>query len=487
MNQAVDNLEIDLDALQNYILDGMEEWKVPGLSIAIVKDGNPVLVKGYGTREVGKDLPVDEHTLFSISATTNSFTASALAMLVGEGKVEWEDKLIDLLPNFKTGSDLVTQNATLLDAMSNRTGLAMEPLSIFPHPELSRDEILAGIKHIEPVSEFRTQWGVNFHMSLAAGEVIPACVGESWDDFIQERLFTPIGMVDSVTGPHLLSGCSNVVVPHDRDANHLVPIPHTQTSNIGPATSIYSSAADMARWLNFQLSEGKVGEKTIIPEEELSFMRSNHMPINMAFPGLSAHFVNQGLGLYISDSRMGYKLYGNGGDIDGMEAYHVFVPELNLGIAIMVNSIIAMPQCLIAWILDRYTGATHKNWLNDILSVAESENGSYFLSLETSRQAASDSSKPATFPISDYAGVYRHALLGDLTVEAIDGALSFTLGTSYTGNLHHANHDTFFIKVTSPRYSKLFFSGPAQFRLDFTGKLSSVFVADREFLKVSAE
>ena len=475
---------LNIGELESYILDAMQKWQVPGLSIAIVKGGKTVLSKGYGIRENGKDLLVDEHTLFALSGATVSFTASALAILVGEGKMDWNDRLIDLLPGFKTANDQVSNYATVIDALSNRTGLSTEPLSFFPHPDLNRQDLLAQMKHVQSVTDFRSQWGVDFLMNTAVGEIIPALTDTSWDDFVRDHLFEPIGMRDGVTGPHLFSDNVNVAMPHDRIAGKAVPVSHAQTSNIGPAISIYSSAEDMVKWLIFQLNNGKVGDKVIIPECEVNRMRSSYIAANFEIPGIAKNFINQGLGLYISDSSMGYKIYSNGGDIDGMEAYHAFVPELNLGIAVMVNAMIAMPQPLIGWIIDRYTDAPRKDWVNDSLPDYVNHIDSFFSGLETRRNAITDNSKKLSLAIELYAGLYRHPLLGDLEVQVSGGKLSFRFGTSYKGELLHTNNDTFFINAETSCLSKFYFSGPAQFRLDQVGRISSLFVVDREFQKI---
>lgn len=474
-----------MEELENYILDAMERWEVPGLSITIVKDGKTLLAKGYGTREVGKNIPVDEHTLFAISGTTLSFTAAALALLVTDGRMDWDDRMIDLLPGFKTGNDLVTNYATVIDALANRTGLPMEILSFFPHTELSRAEILERMKHITSANDFRGSWGPNILMNMAAGEIIPALTNISWDDFVQDRLFGPIGMTDSITGPHFFGNNPNIATPHETEEGKVTPVPHANTSNVGPATSIYSSAADMAKWLTFQLNNGKIGDNVIIPESEINIMRTNHIAANFDFPGISKNFVNQGLGLLISDSSSGHKIHSSGGDTEGQESYHAFLPELNLGIAVMINSTKVMPQPLIAWIIDRYTDAPRKDWVNDLVPAYSEDLEAVLSGLEKSRQEITFASKNPNHPIESYAGLYQHPLLGDLTIQTTAGELSFTLGTSYEGDFLHANYDTFFIKVKTPRLGKFLFNGPAQFRLDQAGQVSSLLVMDREFQRVT--
>lgn len=481
---------LDQEELEHYILDAMEKWKIPGLSIALVKDGKTVLVKGYGAREVNKNLPVNEHTLFAISWATQSFTAASIALLVAEGKMSWDDRLIDLLPGFKTGSDLVTNYATVTDALANRTGLADEVLAYDAHPNLSRTDLLGRMKELKSSNEFRSQLSPNTLMTVAVGEIIPALTGTSWDDFVRERLFGPVGMTDSITGPHLSNSHSNIVTPHEPEAGKVIPISHARSSNIGPAASIYTSAADMAKWLSFQLNNGKVGDKTIIPESEIKTMRSSYIPANFDFPGISKRFINQSLGLLISDSSMGCQLYSNGGGTEGMEFYHAFVPELDLGIAVMVNSRIALPQRIVAWIIDRYTDAPRKDWADQVLPVFAKARETRLSGLETKRIELTDSSKKPSLALASYEGLYHHALLGDLRVEVDTDTeelrrLSFTLGSTYQGDLLHTNNDTFFIKVKTPLLGKFILSGPAQFRLDQAGEVSSLFVMEREFQKVA--
>ena len=472
---------LNVQELENYILDVIGQSEVPGLSIAIVKGGETLLAKGYGTREVGKDWAVDEHTLFAISGATASFTASALAILVGEGKMDWDDRIVDLLPGFKTGNDLVSNHATVIDALTNRTGLPMEPLSFFPHPDLSRADILSRMQHVSSNNNFRSSWGTNFHMNLAAGEIIPAVTGISWDDFVKTRLFDPMGMEDSITGPHRLDKNSNIATPHEKEEGKVIPVAHARSSNVGPATSIYASAVDMAKWLTFQLNNGKVGEEVIVSENEINRMRTGYISANFDFPGLSKHFLLQGLGLLISDGSAGHKIYSNGGDTEGTESCYAFVPELDLGIAVMVNSTKIIPQPLVAWIIDRYAGEPIKDWVPAFASNREA----FLLGLEDSRKEITDPAKKPSCSLDSYEGLYQHPLWGDLTVQSVSGKLSFNLGTAYEGDLLHANHDTFFIHVIKPHLGKVLFRGPAQFRLDPAGQVSSLLVMDREFQKTT--
>ena len=477
---------INLQEMECTIIQAMQRWEIPGLTIAIVKEGKTVLSKGYGVTAINKTQPVDEHTLFSIAASTVSFTTSALAILVADGKLNWQDRLVDLLPDFKAGNQWVTQHTSVIDVLTNRTGLATEILSFHPHSDISRADILGKIQHLPSASEFRSEWGNSPHMMVAAGEIIPALTGISWDDFVRERLFKPLGMTDSVTGPHLLGANQNIATPHETVDQQLKCIAHTQTRHIGPAMSIYSSAADMAKWLSFQLNKGKVADKVIIPEAQINQMRTSYIGANFEFPGIAKHFIDQGLGVLISDSTSGHKLYSNGGDIDGMESYHAFVPELDLGIAVMTNSTKVFPQPLIAWIIDRYTGAPVKDWVNELVPFCDKASSDMLSNLKKQQSVMTKVNKKPSQTLESYAGIYRHCLLGDLDIQANAEYLSFRLG-SYIGELQPAGHDTFYIQVQSPVIGKLLFKGPVQFRLDAVGQIDSLLVVEKEFKRVAAD
>ena len=301
-------------------------------------------------------------------------------------------------------------------------------------------------------------------------------------------------MTDSLTGPHEFGrfgegeGTSeaNIAVPYEFEEEHLVSVAHSQTATVDPARSIYASASDMAKWLNFQLSNGKVGDQQIIPESEFKVLRASYMACNFEFAGIANHFLYQGLGLLISDSTSGHKYYSGGGNLEGYESYHAFVPELNLGIAIMINCIQVMPQPLVAWIIDRYTGAPERDWVNEQIPYYLELEDKVLADLEQDMLAITDNSKATTLPIESYSGRYHHPLLGDWVIEpgAKTGDLSFTLGSSYAGACSSANHDTFYIKVANTHYGRYVFNGPAQFRLNTAGEVAAVCAVDNEFQKV---
>lgn len=478
---------LSIDHLEVYIQSIMDKWDIPGLSLAIVKDGELVVVKGYGTRDASRDLPVDQHTLFPLAGGSCLITASAIALLVAEGRLSWDDRLVDVLPSFKTGSALINQEATVIDVLARRIGLPAEHAVVCSNPGISRAELLSKVQHITRPDAFRNGKGVGLLLSLVAGEIIPELTGMSWDDFVQERLFAPLNMTDSITNPQLLNSLNNVASPHEHIDNKPVSIPHTTSHNQGPSRSVYSSAADMARWLQFQLDSGTLdssagSNQLLIPQKQIGVMRKIHMAQPLGLPGSVADLCGRGLGAFVITNHSGCRVYGMGGDVEGAEAFHSFIPELNLGIAVMVNGHVSIPQRLTPWIIDRYTGAPEKDW-TESLADYQALNQSRIHSVDQYRERLTRSSQVPSLPLEGYVGVYQHPYLGDLTIRYKGDRLTYTYGEIWEGELPHANHNTFFREPVEPIYHRMFFRGPLGFNLSVEGEVESLTIGEGKFIK----
>ena len=483
---SIEQPSLNIDRLEAYIQSIMEKWDIPGLSLAIVKDGKPVVVKGYGTKEVGRDLPVDQHTLFPISAGTSMFTASALALLVAEGRLSWDDRLADRLPGFRTGSALLNEQAMVIDALAQRIGLPAEYIACFPSSSLSRADLLHKLRVISEPTGFRTGQGSSFLLTMAAGEIIPALTGDSWDDFIQQRLFTPLGMTDSITGPHLLHTRNNMAKPHDQIGEQRVMVHHTESSNIGPALSAYSSAADMAKWLQFQLDNGKIGQRELIPQQQMDDMRKIHLAQTIGLKGFVPEPGGYGLGILVLTSHNGYRVYCSGGDMEGTESFFGFVPELKLGIAVMVNAHEPVTHGLLPWIIDRYTGAADRDWVVEVLDRSYTRHLTRQRTIDQQKTQLTQAEQAPSLPLKNYIGVYHHPYLGDLSIREDKGALAYTLGEHWEGELPHCNHNTFFREPVKPHFHRVQFRGPLRFNLSVDGKVESLSVAEHQFIKQTA-
>jgi CubicO group peptidase (beta-lactamase class C family) len=238
--------QTDLDA---YVTRVLKEFEVPGLAVAIVKDGKVVMAKGYGVRKLGEPTAVDENTLFGIASNTKAFTAAALAMLVDEGKISWDDPVVKHLSGFQLYDSYVTREMTIRDLLTHRSGLGLGAgdLLWWPPTDFSRDELVSRLRFIKPASSFRSRYAYDNVLYMVAGQVITAVTSKSWDDFIKERIFSPLGMTTSNTSVTAFSSSSNVATPHAKFNERVQAISPQPLDNVAPCGAINSSVAEMAK------------------------------------------------------------------------------------------------------------------------------------------------------------------------------------------------------------------------------------------------
>src|SRR5215468_9073680 len=258
--------------LDTYVARVLKEFEVPGLAIAIVKDGKVALIKGYGVRRLGESAPVDEQTLFGIASNTKAFTAAALAILVDEGKIRWDDPVTKHLPGFQMYDPYVTREMTVRDLLTHRSGLGLGAgdLLFFPPTTFSREEIIARLRYIKPATSFRSKYAYDNVLYLVAGQVVAAISGKSWDDFIKERIFAPLGMTSSNTSVKDLRPGGDFVSPHQKVEGRLQPVPYMNIDNTAPAGAINSNVAEMAKWVITQLNEGAIarGDRRLFSQRQ---------------------------------------------------------------------------------------------------------------------------------------------------------------------------------------------------------------------------
>jgi CubicO group peptidase (beta-lactamase class C family) len=229
----------------------MRTFEVPGLAVAVVKDGEVVLTRGYGVRRAGEPAPVDAHTLFGIASNTKAFTAAALGILVDEGKIAWDDPVTKHLPWFQMYDPYVTREMTVRDLLCHRSGLGLGAgdLLFWPPSTFSREEIVQRLRFIKPAHGFRSKFAYSNLMFVAAGQVVAAVTGSSWENFVKQRIFGPLGMKSTQTSVKVFHPGDNVATPHSKVEGHLQAIPYTDIDNSGPAGAINSNVSDMSRWV----------------------------------------------------------------------------------------------------------------------------------------------------------------------------------------------------------------------------------------------
>jgi CubicO group peptidase (beta-lactamase class C family) len=437
--------ESPLVGLDEYVHKALKEWKLPGLALAVVKDDKVILAKGYGVRKLDESAPVDEHTLFAIGSASKAFTAASLAMLADEGKLKWDDPVTKHLASFQLSDPWVTREITVRDLLAHRSGLNRHETLWYASPR-NREQVIGQLRLVKPDWSFRGKFGYQNMMYLVAGQVVPALSGLSWDDFVKQRIFTPLGMSASNTSVAALSKEGNVATPHTLIEEKVEPIPWRNIDNVGPAGSINSNVVDMAQWVRLQLGEGLYQKKRLLSSGAVKEMHASQTVIplegTMAKMYPAAHFTCYGLGWFLSDYHS-RKVVEHGGAIDGMAALVAMLPEEKLGLVILTNlSGNMLTSALKYRIFDAYLGVKTHDWSADFLKTRD---GLLKIAKEAEKKQEKErvtGTKPS-LALDKYAGVYKDELHGEVKVELKNDRLTLHYGPAFMGDLEHWNFDTF--------------------------------------------
>lgn len=448
--QAPAKLPAQLKGFDAYVQHVMEQWQVPGLAVAIVKDGKVVLAKGYGVREVGKPAQVDGGTIFDIGSNTKAFTAAAVGTLVSSGKLDWDARVVDYVKPFRLSSAYVTQSITLRDLITHRSGYC-DPGMWYSSDD---SDVIARMRYQQPEYGFRAEFCYNNIMYLTASRFIPAVTGETWDKYIAEHIFAPLGMDHTVTMSAQVAAASDVAVPHGLHDGKIVAIRPYWGHNmdiISPVGGINSSADDMSHWMLMLLANGQYDGKTVLDSSVVREMETPQMLIQPSsgvgreirswLPG--SEFYTYGLGLFIQ-TYGGHTLVWHAGDIDGMASAVALVPDEHLGVTVLSN----MNQSdarfgIVQRVLNAYLGLPPGGISDTLLAMTQrARKGG---EAAAARMAATrDSTGHPPHPLSSYAGVYEDPFSGAVRVDMEDGHLVLRLGNlDYVGDLEYWHDDTF--------------------------------------------
>ncbi|MCB2185435.1 MAG: serine hydrolase [Deltaproteobacteria bacterium] len=436
---------LPLEGFDSYVQKSLQTWQVPGAAISVVQDGEVVFRQGFGVRELGKAAPVDTNTIFAIGSASKAFTATALAMLVDQGKIGWDSPVTEVLPGFRLADPWVNRHISLRDMLSHRTGFkGADILWIWQEGFLSRDQIVSRLQYEKMAFPFRSQWHYNNLMYLAAGQVIPALTGMSWDAYIQAKILQPLGMKDSNTSVKQLVGQSDVACPHLRQDGKVVPIKYRNVDMIAAAGAINSNIIDMTEWLEFQLADCTWQGKALLKPATVLQMRAPQisMPIPYPCPSLpGAHFLGYGLAWFLQDYH-GLKVVHHGGNIDGMTALVALVPEKKFGVVILSNlDTTKLRDVLLYNLLDRLTGRKPQDWNPHFLALDEKSKQAVQEGIDQKIKARHLHTKP-TFPLTAYCGEYHHDFYGKITIRTVQNSLFY----KYQGRevrLSHWHYNSF--------------------------------------------
>jgi CubicO group peptidase (beta-lactamase class C family) len=472
---SLEGQQPDLARLDAIIAATQREWPVPGLSVAIVKDGRTVLARGYGVRRLGGREPVDEHTLFAIASNTKAFTSASLAMLVEAGAVAWDDRVRDHLPWFQLHDPYVSREMRVRDLLCHRSGLGTFSGDLLWYGTgYSARGVVERARHLEPVAPFRAAYGYQNLMFIAAGEVIAAAGGKSWGEFVRERILQPLGMDRTVVSVSELAGRENVATPHKNYKGEVLPIEWYSWDAMAAAGGIISSAADMARWLRLQLGRGEVDGRRLFSPESSQEMWTLHTPQAAPAAGWRSgtHFRGYGLGWALNDYR-GRLVASHGGGYDGMYSQVTLVPEEGLGIVVLTNAMTPVGSVLAGTILDAYLGVPDQGRSARTLEAFRAERQEF----EARQDRFFEGKVPGTRPSlaqEGYAGTYGGEMYGDATVTLENGTLVLRLlpNPDLVADLTHLHYDTFLVEWR--RTFAWFGRGAATFLLDPMGKVTEM-------------
>jgi CubicO group peptidase (beta-lactamase class C family) len=439
----------DLDSVVERV---RREFNVPGIAVGIVKDGKPVFAKGYGVRQLGSAEPVTPRTLFGIASNTKAFTSAALAILVDEGKLKWDDRVVDRLPGFQMSDAYVTREMRIRDLLCHRSGLGLGAgdLMFFPASNLSEDEILYRLRFVPLSTSFRSAYAYDNILYNVAGAVVRQVSGKTWARFIEERFFAPLGMSGSKTSITAVGPNEDVISPHALEDGKLRAVKATQLDNNAPAGAIVSSVEDMSKWVIALLNQGDRGAgKRLFSQRQARelWAPATILPIGDYPPMLAAlkpHFSSYALGETLRDYR-GHLIVSHNGGLQGVVTKVTMLPELKLGIIVLTNQEEDAALDAINWtIVDEYLNAPKTDWVAAFVENKKHEQESAAKALAAAASQRDTRSKPS-LPLEAYAGRYRDPWYGDVEIEKRGASLAirFTHSQALTGKLEHWQYDTF--------------------------------------------
>jgi CubicO group peptidase (beta-lactamase class C family) len=439
--------------LDEYVARSMKTFEVPGMAVAIVKDGRVVLLKGYGVRKLGESTPVDENTLFGIGSNTKAFTAAALATLVDQGRISWDDPVYERLKGFVMYDPYVSKELRIRDLLCHRSGLGLGEgdLMFWPHTNFTRDEVVYRLRYLKPKSSFRTTYAYNNLMFVTAGQVVAEVSGKSWDEYLREAIFLPLGMKNTNTSAAAFKAGDDWAAPHSKVDGKLQPIPMENLDNAGPAGSINSSVADMSKWLLLQLNQGKIpGTETRLFSERSShemWAQQMIVPVRPApdeLKNLQTHFSGYGMGWGMRDYK-GRKLLSHSGGVAGYVTRVMLVPEENLGVVILTNAEEdAAFESVLYHILDTYLGGATEDYIAGFKTLEDKEQKEAEETMSKAAQARAAESKPS-LPPEKYAGEFSDPWYGKVTIRPENGGLVLNFERTQKGlaDLQPWQYDTF--------------------------------------------
>lgn len=476
---SAQTLDEKLKEIDDYANTVMTTWKGPGMAIAVVKDDKVAFAKGYGTRELGKDAPVDQNTLFAIASNSKAFTSASLAILVDEKKLAWDDKVSKYLPDLQLYDPWVTSELTVRDLVTHRVGLdTFSGDLLWYETTYSPDEILRRVRYLKPVSSFRTRFGYQNLMFIAAGKVVEKVSGKSWCSFVTERILTPLGMTRTTCSVNNLTD-GNAAWPHNESGGTLRRLHRGNVDGSSSAAALNSSVGDLSKWVRTQLARGKFEGKQIFSEQQSWQMHQQWLAQQVgpsSAPGIQPrHFSGVAMGWFVYDY-YGRKIINHSGGLDGMLSYTVLIPEENAGFVVLTNNESPSFTIMMSKIRDVLVGAPKRDYNDEAVKRVAGDKANAADEAKKIDDARVRDTKPS-LALAAYAGTYSDKMYGDVSVTEENGKLvmRFLPSPNFVADLEHWHYDTFVIKWR-PSVAYNFPRGFVTFTIDKNGKTDALIV-----------
>lgn len=468
------------DSLDQYIREGMKDWAIPGLAIAVIKDGKTVVMKGYGVRDLQTKEPVDENTLFMIASNSKLFTGTALAQLEYNHKLSLDDKITKYFPHWSAYDPITTDLVTIKDMLGHHLGTrTFQGDFAFWDSNLSSEEIMQKMRLLKPSQNFRQSFGYCNSCFLTAGEVIPLVTGKPWAVYIHDSILTPLDMTNTHALGFNMGDMDNAAKPYTNlYTGQLTELPYDQVDNLAPAGSIVSNIKDMSKWLTMQLDSGKFNGRQIIPWRAIQKTRDMQTIISSRKSSYRpTHFTGYGLGIFETDYA-GKQVFWHTGGAMGFVTNTCFVPEEKLAIVILTNNDNqSFFEDLRYQVLDAYLHQPYKNHSRESYAGFKQEEDVTIAAVKAMQARVKGVQPP--LPLNDYAGEYENFLYGPIRIAVKGNELDVNmLGThDLHATLQYMDNNEWLMTYSNIDFGIL----PAKFTIE-NGKVISVEIRVNEFL-----
>ncbi|NLE34058.1 MAG: serine hydrolase [Bacteroidales bacterium] len=467
--------------INRLVRSAMKEFSVPGIAVAVLKDDAVIHMKGYGVRSIATGKKTDEHTLFAIASNTKAFTVAALGILIDEGRLTWETKVIDIIPEFRLYDVYVTEDFNIKDLLTHRSGMGLGAGDLMGWPDsadFSTDEIIHNLRYMKQTSPFRTKYDYDNLLYIVAGEVVARVSGESWEEFVESRIMKPLGMHESSASFTRITDLSNIIDAHVPVDGRLIVTPKQEAKKHNSVGGIYSNIADMSRWVMLHLNRGSYG----INHEDQLFTEAVHRemwtPQTIRPASSNGHyrsnFAFYGLGWHLADVN-GYLQVYHTGSHAGIVTRVTMLPEIKLGIIVLTNQQETAAQDAITnGIMDGYLGtrgidhvAVLKEERDQEQKQAREVTDRVWAKVEAMSKESSDG-----VDLKAFEGTYTDRWFGDVVISEENGRLRFRAVKSprLKGEIFHYKANTFIVRWDDRTMDADAF---AVFALDREGRPSS--------------